>query len=44
MSDLPLNNRKDDKKNSLKYILRLLAGKFESICTEFPLTRCSTKN
>ena len=27
-----------------KYILRLLAGKFGTICTEFPLTTFSTKN
>ena len=27
-----------------KYILRLLAGKFETICTEFPSTTFSTKN
>ena len=32
------------KKNSFKYILRLLAGKFGSICTEFPQTRFSAKN
>ena len=32
------------KKNSLKYILRLLAGKFGWICTEFPLATFSAKN
>ena len=32
------------KKNSLKYILRLLTGKFGWICTEFPLATFSAKN
>ena len=30
-----LINHKGVKKNSFKYILRLLAGKFGTICTEF---------
>ena len=44
MSDFPLINHKGVKKNSFKYILRLLAGKFGAICTEFPLTTFWTKN
>ena len=31
-------------KNFRTYILRLLAGKFGGICTEFPLTTLSAKN
>ena len=40
---LQLNNHKSVKKNSFKYILRLLAGKFGRICTEFPLTTFSSQ-
>ena len=41
---LQLNNHKSVKKNSFKYILRLLAGKFGRICTEFPLTTFSSQD
>ena len=37
-------NQKDVEKNLFKYILRLLAGKFSRICTEFPQGTFSTKN
>ena len=41
---LQLNNHKSVKKNSFKYILRLLAGKFGRICTEVPLTTFSSQD
>ena len=40
-SILLLVNYKSVEKNSFKYILRLLAGKFGWICTEFPLATFS---
>ena len=44
LSNFSLNNQKGVKKNSFRYILRLLAGKSRAICTEFPLITSSTKN
>ena len=39
-----INNHESVKKNSFKYILRLLAGKFGRICTEVPLTTFSSQD